>query len=141
MDATSVPLYSFQIPAKRVISISPLIFGCSFVRPFVLVSLSKIVITSPPKPQNGLSPSCSSNHYFFNMSICKSVIVCLIIIKKLVSTSPQKLLNGLSSYFQGMFPQTPSCASSHYFSDMTDCSRISLFYFHYENLVTTTPKY
>ena len=31
---------------------------------------------------------------------------------KLVFTSPPKPLNGLSSYFQGMFPQTPSCAYS-----------------------------
>ena len=65
-----------------------------FVRAFVLVSLSKLVRTSPPKP-----------------------------------------LNGLSSYFQGVFPQTPSCASRHYFSNMSvDLSvnqlSISMSYFH-----------
>ena len=36
-----------------------------------------------------------------------------------MNTSPPTPLNGLSSYFQGMFPQTPSCASSHYFFNMS----------------------
>ena len=43
----------------------------------------------------------------------------LVSLSKLVRTSPPKLLNGLTSNFQGVIPVTPSCASSHYFSNMS----------------------
>ena len=54
---------------------------------------------------------------------------------KVVNTSPPKPLNGLSSNFQGMFPQTPSCASTHYFSNMSvrlsvNQLSVRLTYFH-----------
>ena len=56
---------------------------------------------------------------FYNSSNfgCSSVrpSVCSFSISNLASTSPPKPLNGLSWNFQGML-QTPSCASSHYFS-------------------------
>ena len=65
--------------------------------------------------------------------VCLSILVLLS--KLIVCTSPPKPLKGLSSYFQGMFPQTPSCASSHYFSNMSvhlsvNQLSISLSYFH-----------
>ena len=52
--------------------------------------------------------------------------------------SPPKLLNGLSLNFQEILLQTPSCASSHYFSNMSNRlsvnqSCISLSYFHYDH--------
>ena len=52
-----------------------------------------------------------------------------------VHVSPPKPLNGLSSNFQGMFPQIPSCAYSHYFFNMSvrlsvNQLSISLYYFH-----------
>ena len=50
---------------------------------------------------------------FVRPSISASVRLSFII--KIITTSPSKLLNGLSSNFQGMFPQTLSYASSHYF--------------------------
>ena len=105
---------------------------CQSVRSFVLISLSKLVWKSSPKPLNGLishfqgmfpeNPSCASSHYFSNMSVLLSVN------KLSISLSyfRWKNLIGLSSYFQGMFPQTPSYASSHYFLNMS----IRLSYFH-----------
>ena len=56
---------------------------------------------------------CSSVRSFVSSLVRLSFVI------KVVNTSPPKPLNGLSSNFQGMFPQTPSCASSHYFSNMS----------------------
>ena len=39
--------------------------------------------------------------------------------------SPPKLLNGLSLNFQEILLQTPSCASSHYFFNMSVCLSIT----------------
>ena len=74
----------------------------------------------------------SSNFWLFVRAF---VLVSLVSLSKLVRTSPPKPLNGLSSYFQGMFPKTPSCASRHYFSNMSvhlsvNQLSISLSYFH-----------
>ena len=116
--------------------------------------------TSPPKPLNRLSsyfqgmfPQTSLVVHillFFQYvlpSVCKLVInkTVLFSLKKLVNTSPPKPLNGLSSYFQGMFPQTLSCSSSHYFSNISvhlsvNQLSISLSYFYLKKLVTTSPK-
>ena len=65
------------------------------------------------------TPSCASSHYFFNMSVHLSVnqlsiSLSYLYLKKLVTTSLPKPPKGLSSYNQGMFPQTPYCASSLY---------------------------
>merc|ERR1712102_64583 len=83
---------------------------------------SNLLTTIPPKPLNGLCsnfqamfldiPSCASTHYFSNISIRLSVNQLSISLsyfhlKKLVTTSPPKPMKGLSSYFQGMFLQTP----------------------------------
>ena len=56
-------------------------------------------------------------------------------LSKLVRISPPKLLNGLSSYFQGMFRQTPIYASNNYFFNMSvrlsvNQLSISLSHFH-----------
>ena len=105
-------------PHVAGISISPLIFGCSFVRSCVALSLSKLVLTSPPKLLNELcsnfqemfldTSSCASSHYFSNISVRLSVNQLSISLSyfhwnKLVITSPPKPMKGLSSYFQGMF--------------------------------------
>ena len=72
----------------------------------------------------------------FILSVCSSYRPSVLVsLSKLVRTSPSKPLNRLSSNFQGMFHETPSCASSHYFSDMSvrvsvNQLSISLSYFH-----------
>ena len=111
-------------------------FSSSIYLSVFLTFVIKLVNTSPPKLLNGLGsnfqgmfpqiPSCASNHYFSNMSYCLSVFQLSISLsyfhqKQLVNTSPPKPLNGLCSYFQGMFPQTPGCASSNYFSNISVC--------------------
>ena len=69
--------------------------------------------------------------------VCPSVHPCvrLSFVIKLVITSPPKPLNGLSSYFHGMFPQSPSCA--YFISFFNMCNHLSvnqlsfsLSYFH-----------
>ena len=76
-----------------------------------------------------------SYNFCSSVSLSVSPLVSLSFVIKVVNTSPPKPLNGLSSNFQGMFPQTPSCASSHYFSNMSvrlsvNQLSVRLTYFH-----------
>ena len=62
-----------------------------------------------------------SNSSNFCLSMRSSVypFVLVLISSLCVTTSRPKLLNRINSYFQGMFPETPSCASIHYFFNMS----------------------
>ena len=62
-----------------------------------------------------------SNSSNFCLSMHSSVypFVLVLISSLCVTTSRPKLLNRINSYFQGMFPETPSCASIHYFFNMS----------------------
>ena len=76
---------------------------------------------------------CEAVFSLTNLIFFRSFV--LVLLSKLVNTSPPKPLNLLSSNFQGMFPEIPSCASIHYFSNMSvhlslNQLSISLVYFH-----------
>ena len=75
----------------------------------------------------------SSNFWLFVRPCVRSSVA--LSFSKLVITSPPKPLNGLCSNFQAMFLDIPSCASTHYFSNMSvrlsiNQLSISLSYFH-----------
>ena len=56
-------------------------------------------------------------------------------VSQMKNTLYQSSVTGLSSYFQGMFPHTPSYASNNYFFNMPVCESVNqlsicLSYFH-----------